>query len=375
MITLEESRYARQELITWWDQAALRDSRVLVVGAGALGNEIVKNLTLLGVGYIEIVDMDTIERSNLARCVMFRDSDEGRLKAEALADAAHQLNPEVTTVAITDPVQAMGLGRVDSFDIIIAGLDNREARLWIAQAARKLGKPWIDGAIEGLRGIARVFLEEGPCYECTLGEVDRKIMSARKACSLLSVDEMEGGKVPTNSTSASVVAGIQVQEAVKFLVDRRDLLALQNEAWVFTGDTMDSYKTGYTEDEWCASHDRYEELKLWEPAAGQSLADLIDNEQLSALDAVEFEDDMVLSRKCSACGWSDENIRPIHTLGRGDGECPKCETQLSLEAGRSFLPTDSICQQPVHDLGIPESDVVTLRTGSQRNHYILRGIK
>jgi molybdopterin/thiamine biosynthesis adenylyltransferase len=136
MITLEESRYARQELITWWDQARLRESRVLVVGAGALGNEIVKNLSLLGVGHITVVDMDRIERSNLARCAMFVDADEGHFKAEALAEAARRLNPEVTAAAVPVSVMTLGLGTVASFDIVIAGLDNREARLWINRACR-----------------------------------------------------------------------------------------------------------------------------------------------------------------------------------------------------------------------------------------------
>ncbi|MEY3736775.1 MAG: hypothetical protein RLZZ251_491, partial [Actinomycetota bacterium] len=71
-VDLEEDRYARQTLIKWWDQKALLKSHVLVVGAGALGNEIVKNLALVGVGNISIVDMDHIENSNLARCIFFR---------------------------------------------------------------------------------------------------------------------------------------------------------------------------------------------------------------------------------------------------------------------------------------------------------------
>ena len=72
VFTLDESRYDRQERIWWWDQASLASARVLVVGAGALGNEIVKNLALVGVGHVDVVDMDSIENSNLARCAFLR---------------------------------------------------------------------------------------------------------------------------------------------------------------------------------------------------------------------------------------------------------------------------------------------------------------
>jgi adenylyltransferase/sulfurtransferase len=70
-VELTDSRYHRQELITWWDQSRLSNSKVLVVGAGAIGNEVVKNLAMVGAGFISIVDMDSIENSNLARCVFF----------------------------------------------------------------------------------------------------------------------------------------------------------------------------------------------------------------------------------------------------------------------------------------------------------------
>ena len=126
----------------------------------------------------------------------------------------------------------------------------------------------------GAAGLVRVFLEDGPCYECTLGATDRKILSARKSCSLLSANEMETGKVPTNSTTASVIAGVQVQEAVKLLVGRRDLLALRNQAWMYTGDTLDSYVTSYDEDEWCMSHDQYAEI-IRHTTRIVSLADLV----------------------------------------------------------------------------------------------------
>lgn len=373
MITLTESRYARQELITWWDQASLRDARVLVVGAGALGNEIVKNLALLGVGHMTIVDMDSIERSNLARCALFRDTDEGRLKAEVLALAAMQVNPDVEAVALTQSIMTVGLGEIAGFDLVIAGLDNREARLWIGQACRKLGMPWIDGAIEGLRGLVRVFLAEGPCYECTLGETDRRILSERKSCSLLSGAEMLGGKVPTNSTTASIIAGMQVQEAVKILVGRADLLALRNQAFMFTGDTLDTYVTSYDEDEYCLSHDRYEDLENWHPDPGTGLADLVgaavSNGQ--AMQMVDLEQELVLSRRCSSCGWVDSTIRPTSHLGRGDGQCPDCDQVLTLEAGQSFTIDHPAMTMPVADLGLPHRDIVTIRSAETRRHFIL----
>ena len=89
----EDDRYHRQSLISWWDQDVLAGARVLLVGAGALGNEIGKNLALVGFGHVTVVDMDQIERSNLARCALFRESDEGRFKAEVLAERMVEVNP------------------------------------------------------------------------------------------------------------------------------------------------------------------------------------------------------------------------------------------------------------------------------------------
>jgi adenylyltransferase/sulfurtransferase len=117
----EQSRYDRQERITWWDQASLTKSNVLVVGAGALGNEIVKNLTLVGVGNITIVDMDTIEHTNLSRCVFFNEADEGKFKAEVLAAKASILNSEINIAFFNKPVQYLGDAYLTKFDLIIAG--------------------------------------------------------------------------------------------------------------------------------------------------------------------------------------------------------------------------------------------------------------
>ena len=64
---IDDDRYSRLRLIAWWDQERLRRAQVLVVGAGALGNEVLKNLALLGTGHVVVVDCDHVDLSNLSR--------------------------------------------------------------------------------------------------------------------------------------------------------------------------------------------------------------------------------------------------------------------------------------------------------------------
>ena len=148
-----ESRYDRQERVSWWDQDRLRLGRVLVVGAGALGNEVVKNLVLLGVGDIVVIDPDSVELSNLARCVLFRAEDEGRPKAEVIARRASELNPEPHVTGIVGDVRSLGTGVAARADVIVGALDNREARLYCNRLAARTGRHWVDGAIEALTGV------------------------------------------------------------------------------------------------------------------------------------------------------------------------------------------------------------------------------
>src|SRR5689334_23683765 len=94
----DSDRYGRLRLIPWWRQERLAAAKILVVGAGALGNEVLKNLALVGVGTTYVIDLDDVEPSNLSRSVLFRAEDGGRPKAHVAAKRAGEINPEVAFI-------------------------------------------------------------------------------------------------------------------------------------------------------------------------------------------------------------------------------------------------------------------------------------
>src|SRR5512140_915494 len=303
-----EDRYSRLRLITWWKQETITAARVLVVGAGALGNEILKNLALVGFEHVVIIDLDQIEISNLSRSVLFSESEIGRPKDQATAAAMKRILPTIQAMGMTaNVVSGVGLGVFDWADVVIGGLDNREARLWLNRACWRMNKPFIDGAIEGINGIARVFLPgKPPCYECTLGEVDWQILQHRLACNLLTRAEMESGKVPTTPTIASIIGGIQVQEALKLL---HSVHTLDGEAFVFEGLNHTSYRVSYTENPDCMSHHTHTDVvKVKERSSDFTVHELWTRAraELGGTVVLEFSRELIEKLTCPACGVEEE---------------------------------------------------------------------
>ena len=336
-IDLKEDRYARQTLITWWDQSALLKSKVLVVGAGALGNEIVKNLALVGVGNISIVDMDHIENSNLARCVFFREEDAGKPKSQVLAEAARRLNPDIKTEYFVLPVQKLGDAFLKDFDLVIAGLDNREARIWLGSAVRRLGKYWIDGAIEGLMGKAQTFTPTGPCYACSMTAKEWEIIAHRRSCALLSKEEMMTGHTPTNATTSSIIAGVQTQEAIKHLAGREDMSALKDKIWRFMGDQMDTFASLVSIDEDCMYHFDKAEISK-EIDLPISLESIFKELDISPDGYISFYNDFLFIEPCVSCG-GDPAIG-FRDLMKGLGSCKSCGNDRNVSTANRLLQTD-----------------------------------
>jgi molybdopterin/thiamine biosynthesis adenylyltransferase len=373
---VREDRYSRLRLIPWWDQNKIAAAKVLVVGAGALGNEILKNLALLGFRNMVIVDLDRIEESNLSRAVLFRSSDIGKYKAAAAASGFEELAGGARARAIVgNIVHGCGLGLFGWADLILAGLDNREARLWINRSAWKMNRPWIDGAIEGVNGVARVFLPgAAPCYECTLGEVDWQLLEQRMSCNLLLREANTEGKVPTTPTISSIIAGIQVQEAVKLL---HAMPTLSGQGFVFEGLNHTSYRVNYSVNEDCMSHYTLERvIPLRVRSSEMLLIDLWKRacEDLGSREVtIDFSRDVIHKFVCATCGGEEEKFVPVGSVSFEQGRCPKDGQMRTVQTIHSFSGAETYGRRFLHQLGLPLFDVFTARTEDREIGYLIAG--
>lgn len=356
----EDDRFHRFSLIGWWDHDRLQRANVLVIGAGALGNELIKNLALLGIGNIFIADLDSVENSNLSRSVLYRESDIGKSKAEVAAAAARSIYPRMNARAFHgDVVNELGLGVFRWADIILGGLDNREARLAINRNCWKVNRPWIDGAIEQIQGCVRFFAPDGPCYECTMSERDWKILQARRSCNLLTKSEMEAGRTPTTPTISSIIAGVQCQEAVKYL---HGLPTISGRGWVFEGISGDSYAVEYQRKDECYSHDILDEvICLDAEASALTVADVVRRarEILGPNATIEFAREMIEKFVCPNCASEETVFRSASRVPASRAMCPSC-TDVRREVVTFFHVTggESFVDRTLAEIGVPPFDII-----------------
>ena len=207
-------------LLSWFKKDRVKNARVLVAGAGALGNEVVKNLALFGIGHIYVVDFDRIELSNLTRSVLFREEDAlaHSFKAEVVARRAMEINPQIKVTPIVGNLfSEVGFGLYQTVDVVIGCLDSRLARYLLNRLCMRAGKTWIDGSIENLTGVVKVYTPGISCYECGLSREEFNIIMLRTGCADVVRAQSSAGRIATTPISASIIGAIQVQEAMKVI--------------------------------------------------------------------------------------------------------------------------------------------------------------
>jgi molybdopterin/thiamine biosynthesis adenylyltransferase/DNA-binding transcriptional regulator YhcF (GntR family) len=373
---LKTDRLGTFDFISWWERETVQKASVMVIGAGALGNEVLKNLTLMGIGALFVVDFDTIEAANLSRSVLFREEDNGQIKAEVAARRVKELNPDIKVQYFHGDVTTdLGLGVFRRMDGIVGCLDNREARLAVNRFAHWLGKPWVDGAIQELLGLVRTFAPgQGACYECTLTEQARREMSLRYSCPLLARHNILLGKVPTTPTISSIIGAMQSQEVLKLL---HDMPVDYGSVTHFNGLTNEMHTTAYVRRDDCESHWTYGDIveRTDLSAEGSTLADMLNVARADLGDdaLLELDQEIVLELECLACQTKTPVFKPLSRVTFEEGLCPACGELRQVHMTHVITGDEPFVSRSLRSIGVPPLHIIRARNAFEYCFYELTG--
>ncbi len=196
-------------------QKKLKESSVLVIGAGGLGCPLLLYLAAAGVGKIGIVDFDVVDDSNLQRQILYGVSDVGQLKVEAAKRKILDLNPHIEVVTYNTQLRSNNaLDLFKDYDVVADGTDNFQTRYLVNDACVLSGKPNVYGSIFRFEGQVSVFnYEDGPNYRCLYSEPPPPGLVPSCA---------EGGVL---GVLPGVVATLQANEVIKVLLGLGDVLS------------------------------------------------------------------------------------------------------------------------------------------------------
>ena len=224
--SIDTDKFDRQKRITGWDQRKIVNAKVMVIGVGATGNEVVKNLVLAGVGTILIIDYDLIELSNLNRCVLFNAeaAKNKEYKVDVVEEACSILNPDVEIIALKEELNDIDKELYNQYDVICSCLDNVEARVEANNYAHYYDTPFIDSGIDGYFGTVQAVYSKVPetsCLQCGISKIDLDLMWKKFSCTGQELSAEDGEtteKLATLITTTSVIGGIQSQQVLKFIL-------------------------------------------------------------------------------------------------------------------------------------------------------------
>lgn len=204
-------RYSRQIMLPQVDvagQEKLRDTRMLIIGAGGLGSPAAMYLAAAGIGQLVIVDHDSVELSNLQRQLLHRDADIGRNKAESAQETLSAVNPDIVVTAIPAKLAGEPLdSEIQAADLVLDCTDNFTTRFEINRACVQQRTPLVSGAAVRFEGQVSVF-DSGevgsPCYRCLYEEGSEP----QETCS-------ENGVL---APIVGIIGAIQALEALKLVL-------------------------------------------------------------------------------------------------------------------------------------------------------------
>lgn len=371
-----KNRYSRQELIDWWDQDQLKNGRVMVAGAGAIGNEVIKLLALTGVGHILIVDFDRIEFSNLTRSVLFREGDVGRAKAEVAAERARELNPEIDIRYLQGDLEfEVGLGIYRDMDVVIGCLDSLQARLAVNRACIKVGTPWLNGGIEATHAEISL-IADAACFECGMSDEMWESRNRRYSCAGLRSENNEA-KVPTTAVIASLAAGYLVNETLLLLHadsmnEKSGMQSGQKLTFQLKPYHFSIYDQPRNPD--CLAHEHWNSIQNMAVSPRDlSVNDLLEKSKI-ADGVMELGFDLIWNRRCISCGYYEETFKPLEKCDVSLLECPSCGSPDCQPEILNWIDSQHpLSQRMLSELSIPDFQIVSIKNETERRYFQLGG--
>jgi adenylyltransferase/sulfurtransferase len=241
----------------------------------------------------------------------------------------------------------------------------------------KLSKPWVDGSMENLLGDVTLFLPgTTACYECTLTTTDKEIIAQAMSCKGVALQNLSQGKVPTISTMGSIIAAMQVQEALKVL-HADPLGSLTGGRLVVNCVNNDFYTTRAARKEDCEGHFRYGEISEvpeWhsETTTPRDILTHFENDT-GQKGHLRLGREIVIKLRCAECPGEQELGLPIHLLTQWHIVCPTCGRDRVFETTNRVQESDSYARVPLARLGVPALDVLEVRGPGILKWYEITG--
>ena len=220
--SFDEDKFERSKRFDWFNLDIVSNTNILVVGAGAIGNESCKNLLLSGFKKITIIDMDSVVRSNLNRCIFFNENDaiKNKKKVEAISEKLKILDPKSKIKTYPRRIEDLSDDFIHSFDVVLGCLDNISTRLHVNSHCYFKKIPYVDAGTSGLIGKVQVVIPPvTSCLECGMNKTHNKIREMRLSCTGRNVTFFEP-KIAADINTTSIVSAIQVQEVLKIVHKR-----------------------------------------------------------------------------------------------------------------------------------------------------------
>ncbi|MPY58429.1 ThiF family adenylyltransferase [Streptomyces spongiae] len=346
-------RFDRQRRISGWDQRRLEKATVVVVGVGALGSEVAKNLALAGVGRLILCDPDTVAPSNLSRMALVGDGDVGRSKAEAVSRALRGLHPGGRAESRTaDLVTGVGLGELADADVVLGCLDSRGARLRLLGRCALVDATLIDGGTEPWGGEVRLRrTADEPCYSCALPAGDRSTGDQPWSCQ----DLAEAGPAASSIASTALIASWMSLAALRVLLG----LPVPYSLLRVDAPTGVSTPVAVRRDPDCPRH-----RPLGEPVGTLSVSCRATVGELLTLLEPDEEPlswtEFVVTRACPSCGHYAEKRRINSTpLDIDDLSCHQCGCLVRPGYSQRLRMADQDAR--LDALGIAPEEILSVR--------------